>query len=162
MALKEKALFSTRAEYGVRLMVFLARQYPNGPLPLTKVAEVEELPLAYLEQLTAPLRRDGLIRSHRGVRGGYELARDPSQITMGEVVRSLEGPIMPMVCAPEDETHASCVRGEYCSAQLLWTRIRDALVGVLDSTILAELVPPPDTSGASRARPLQMISSRLS
>jgi DNA-binding IscR family transcriptional regulator len=69
---------------------------------------------------------------------------------------------MPMVCAPEDEAHASCVRGEYCSAQLLWTRIRDALVGVLDSTILAELVPPPDTSGASRARPLQMISSRLS
>jgi len=141
-------------------MAHLARQYPGGPLPLSKVAEVEELPLAYLEQLTAPLRRDGLIRSHRGVRGGYALARDPSRITMGEVVRSLEGPIMPMVCAPEDEAHATCVRGEYCSAQLLWTRIRDALAGVLDSTMLSELIPPLGEAGAYRAMPLQLIGSR--
>jgi len=160
LAIKEKALFSTRAEYGVRWMVLLARQYPRGPLPLTKVAEIEELPLAYMEQLTAPLRRDGLIRSHRGVRGGYELTRDPSLITMGEVVRSLEGPIMPMVCAPEDDAHATCVRGEYCSAQLLWTRIRDALAGVLDSTLLSELVPQVAMTGASRALPLQLIGSR--
>lgn len=143
MAVKERALFSSRAEYGVRLMMMLARQYGEGPLPLAKVAQVELLPLPYLEQLVAPLRRDGLVVSHRGAHGGYELARRPEEITMGEVLRALEGPITPMMCAPEDESHAWCVRGEYCSAQVLWTRIRDAVSGVLDSTRLSELVPGP-------------------
>jgi DNA-binding IscR family transcriptional regulator len=69
---------------------------------------------------------------------------------------------MPMVCAPEDEAHTTCVRGEYCSAQLLWTRIRDALANVLDSTILAELVPPPRAVGTNKALPLEILGSRVS
>lgn len=141
MAVREKSLFSTRAEYGVRLMMMLAQEYGKGPLPLARAAQDEELPLPYLEQLVAPLRRDGLVVSYRGTRGGYELARNPEEITMGEVLRSLEGPITPMVCAPEDEEHISCVRGQYCSAQILWVRIRDAVTDVLDSTRLSELVP---------------------
>ncbi|MDP9381705.1 MAG: Rrf2 family transcriptional regulator [Chloroflexota bacterium] len=160
--LREKSLFSTRAEYGVRLMMLLARQYGDGPLPLARVAEIEELPLSYLEQLAAPLRRDGLIRSQRGAQGGYELARAPEFITMGEVVRSLEGPIMPMMCAPEDEAHATCVRGEFCSAQVLWSRIRDAVTGVLDTTKLSDLASPlagRDTPG--ERTPLLTINSRL-
>jgi Rrf2 family protein len=162
LALREKALFSTRAEYGVRLMMLLARQYGHGPLPLARMAELEELPLPYLEQLAAPLRRDGLIRSHRGTRGGYELARAPELITMGEIVRSLEGPIMPMVCAPEDPSHATCVRGEFCSAQALWARIRDAVAGVLDTTKLSDLVSPPSGSDSSKSRlPLLTINSKM-
>ncbi len=158
MALREKALFSSRAEYGVRLMMMLGRQYGNGPLSLARVSEAEELPLPYLEQLVAALRRDGLVVSHRGVRGGYELARPPDRITMGEVLRSLEGPIMPMVCATEDEAEMSCIRGEYCSAQLLWTRIRDAVVGVLDSTLLSDLLAQPAPSeGHSRGWTLQVV-----
>lgn len=160
MALKERALFSTRAEYGVRLMMLLARGYGDGPLPLARIAELEELPLPYLEQLAAPLRRDGLIRGHRGVRGGYELARSPELITMGEVVRSLEGPIMPMVCAPEDPDHATCLRGEYCSAQLLWARIRDAVAGVLDSTKLSDLAPAGVAPAAGPA-PLRLMNSKM-
>lgn len=154
MAVREKALFSSRAEYGVRLMMMLARQYGEGPMPLAKLAETEAMPLPYLEQLVAPLRRDGLVLSHRGVRGGYELARPPDEITMGQVLRSLEGPITPMVCAPEDEAHMWCVRGDYCAAQLLWTRIRDAVTGVLDSTKLSELLPPRQSNGHSAGIPL--------
>lgn len=163
MALREKTLFSTRAEYGVRLMMLLARQYGEGPLPLARVAELEDLPLPYLEQLAAPLRRDGLIRSHRGVHGGYELARAPDQITMGEVVRSLEGPITPMACAPEDEAHATCVRGEFCSAQLFWGRIRDAVVEVLDTTKLSELVGIPQVSSAPTKGllPLRLVTNKI-
>lgn len=140
-------------------MMMLARQYGQGPLPLAKVAETELLPLPYLEQLVAPLRRDGLIVSHRGFRGGYELSRSPETITMGEVLRSLEGPIMPMVCAPEDPQHMCCVRGEYCSAQLLWTRIRDAVAGVVDSTRLSELVPAVRSGeGYPGTMPLQLLN----
>jgi len=122
-------------------MMMLAREYGRGPMPLARAAEEELLPLPYLEQLVAPLRREGLIVSHRGAHGGYELARRPEQIAMGEVVRALEGPIVPMGCAPEDPAHATCIRGEFCSAQLLWIRIRDAVAGALDGTTLSELVP---------------------
>ena len=139
--MRERALFSARAEYGVRLMMMLAREYGHGPVPLAKVAEGDLLPLPYLEQLISPLRRDGLVVSHRGARGGYELSRPPEQITMGQVVRSLEGPITAMICATEDAAGLDCIRGDFCSAQVLWTRIRDAVAGVLDSTTLAELVP---------------------
>ncbi|MDQ3928177.1 MAG: Rrf2 family transcriptional regulator, partial [Chloroflexota bacterium] len=162
MAVRERSLFSTRAEYGVRLMIKLARQYGEGPVPLAKLAETELLPLPYLEQLVAPLRRDGLVVSHRGVHGGYELARSPEEITMGAVLRSLEGPIVPMVCAHEDEDHATCLRGEYCSAQVLWTRLRDAVAGVLDSTRLSDLAPDrvferEVTGGTVRTLPLTVL-----
>lgn len=139
--MRERAIFSARAEYGVRLMIMLAREYGHGPLSLARVAETDALPLPYLEQLIAVLRRDGLVTSQRGAKGGYELSRDPRSITMGEVIRSLEGPITPMSCAPEDAAHATCIRGDFCSAQLLWTRIRDAVGQTLDSTLLSELVP---------------------
>lgn len=139
--MRERAIFSARAEYGVRLMIMLAREYGQGPLSLARVADTDALPLPYLEQLIAVLRRDGLVTSHRGAKGGYELSRDPSSITMGEVIRSLEGPITPMSCAPEDGAVATCIRGDFCSAQLLWTRIRDAVGQTLDSTLLSELVP---------------------
>jgi Rrf2 family protein len=156
MAMREKALFSARAEYAVRLMIILARQYGEGPLSLARLAEEDGLPLPYLEQLIGPLRRDGLVRSHRGARGGYELARPPEMIVMGEVVRCVEGPIVSMMCAPEDPAHATCVRGEYCSAQLLWARIRDAVAGVLDSTRLSELTPEPAGARAVAAPLLEL------
>src|ERR1700683_552140 len=88
-------MFSTRAEYGVRVMVDLARRSAAEPVPLAEIAAGEGLPLAYLEHLVARLRRAELIESRRGAHGGYLLARDPSQITMAEVVQALEGGIWP-------------------------------------------------------------------
>src|SRR5579862_8703228 len=91
-------MFSTRAEYGVRVMVDLARRGGAEPVPLTEIADREGLPLAYLEHLVARLRRADLIESRRGARGGYLLARDPARITMAEVVEALEGSIAPVEC----------------------------------------------------------------
>ncbi|MGH2447683.1 MAG: RrF2 family transcriptional regulator, partial [Chloroflexota bacterium] len=91
--------FSTRGEYGIRLMMDLARAYGQGPRSLTEVARHEALPPAYLEQLAGKLRKAGLIVSHHGAHGGYELARAPREVTVGAVMRVLEGPISPMVCA---------------------------------------------------------------
>jgi len=135
--------FSTKGEYGVRLMVQLGRHYGKGPASLAEMAAEEDLPRAYLEQLVVSLREAGLVTSTRGAHGGYELARPPATITMTEVLRSLEGPLAPMLCASEDPEHAIvCDRSTRCTVNLLWVRVRDAVAGALDSMTLADLVPP--------------------
>ncbi len=135
--------FSTRGEYGVRLMVELARHHGDGPVSLSEMAEHEELPRPYLEQLVVSLREAGLVTSTRGARGGYELSRDPAEIRMYEVITALEGPITPMTCASADPEHAAiCSRAGCCNVEPLWQRVRDAIVEALDSMTLAELAQP--------------------
>src|SRR5919197_2801439 len=95
-------MFSTKAEYGVRLMVQLARRPGDEPVSLTEIAEVDGLPVAYLEHLVARLRKAGLVESRRGARGGYLLARPADEITMAEVVEALEGAIAPIECITAD------------------------------------------------------------
>jgi Rrf2 family transcriptional regulator, cysteine metabolism repressor len=140
--------FSTKGEYGVRLMAQLAARHGTGPASLSEIAEQEELPRAYLEQLVMSLRDADLVRSTRGAHGGYELARPPEMIQMGEVLRALEGPIAPMICATEEPGHAACTRSGHCTVNSLWTRVRDAIVGALDSMTLADLVPVVDPASA--------------
>jgi Rrf2 family transcriptional regulator, cysteine metabolism repressor len=134
--------FSTKGEYGVRLMVQLGRHYGTGPASLADVAAEEDLPRAYLEQLVMSLRDAGLVVSTRGAHGGYELRRNPAEIRMSEILRALEGPIAPMICASDDPGHANtCDRSARCTVNLLWVRVRDAITGALDAMTLADLVP---------------------
>ena len=134
--------FSTKGEYGVRLMVQLARHYGTGPASLAGIAAEEDLPRAYLEQLVVSLREAGLVVSTRGAHGGYELARPPEAITMSAVLRALEGPIAPMFCATDDPEHALvCDRSSRCTVNLLWVRVRDAITSTLESMTLADLAP---------------------
>jgi Rrf2 family protein len=136
--------FSTKAEYGVRLMVQLGRHYGTGPASLAGIAAEEDLPRAYLEQLVTSLRDAGLVVSTRGAHGGYELTRPPVDIGMGQILRALEGPIAPMFCASDDPAHAvTCDRSSRCTVNVLWVRVRDAVAGALDSMTLADLVPIP-------------------
>jgi len=114
--------FSTRSEYGLRMMMDLARAYGTGPQPLTVVAWHEALPATYLEQLVGKLRRADLVVSRQGVHGGYELSRPPADISVGDIMRVLEGPISPMVCATEGETELLCERQIFCSANIVWER----------------------------------------
>ena len=142
-------MFSTRAEYGVRVMVDLARRGGADPVPLAEIAECEGLPLAYLEHLVARLRRAHLIESRRGAHGGYLLARPPEQITMAEVVEALEGRIAPIECiSSSPDGTVRCSResdpGHVCTTKLLWTRVRGAIVTTLQETTLAELIPATD------------------
>jgi Rrf2 family transcriptional regulator, cysteine metabolism repressor len=135
--------FSTRGEYGVRLMMELARHYGAGPVSLTEMADHESLPRPYLEQLVISLREAGLVLSTRGARGGYTLAAAPAEIKMGAVVRALEGPIAPMVCASEDPLHAGiCGRTGFCNVNVLWVKVRNAITDALDSVTLADLAAP--------------------
>ena len=122
-------------------MVQLARHYGQGPASLAEIAADEDLPRAYLEQLVTSLRDAGLVVSTRGARGGYELAQAPETIHMSTVLRALEGPLAPMLCATEDADHLLCDRSARCTVNILWIRVRDAIAGTLDAMTLADLVP---------------------
>jgi len=141
---------STKGEYGVRIMVDLARYYGGRPRSLTDIAQSESLPLAYLEQLVKLLRESEppLVASTRGAHGGYRLSRPPAEITMGEIVRVLEGPIAPMICATEGEMTQICGYLEACKTRYLWSKVRDAVAQALDTMTLADLVGASETENA--------------
>jgi Rrf2 family protein len=154
-------LFSTKAEYGVRLMVELGRVGPDStPISLSTVAEAERLPLSYLEHLVAKLRKAGLVDSTRGAHGGYRLAKPADEITMDSVVEALEGQIAPMECFHETpEGKVLCSHEDdgdrACATKLLWTRVQGGVSKALAGTTLAELVEfgaPP-----ARERPLTTV-----
>jgi Rrf2 family transcriptional regulator, cysteine metabolism repressor len=153
-------LFSTKAEYGVRLMVELGRQQGSDPVSLSSVAEAERLPLSYLEHLVAKLRNAGLVTSTRGAHGGYRLARSAAEITMDEVVEALEGQIAPMECfheTPEGKVLCSHETDgdRACATKLLWTRVQGGISKALTGTSLAELVEFAD----QHSTPPQVVSA---
>ena len=133
---------STKGEYGVRIMVDLARHYGERPRSLNDISQAESLPLAYLEQLVKLLREaePSLVTSTRGAHGGYKLSRSPEYITMGEIVRILEGPIAPMICATEGEMSQICNYLDSCKTKYLWAKVRDAVAQTLDAMTLADLM----------------------
>ncbi len=138
-------LFSTKAEYGIRLLVELGRSSGSAPLSLGAIADAEMLPLSYLEHLVAKLREAGLVTSTRGAHGGYRLARPAEEIDMLEAVRALEGPIAPMECFHGDrEGKVLCSHehddGRGCATKMLWTRVQGGVTRALAGTTLAELV----------------------
>ena len=146
-------MFSTKAEYGIRVMVELARRAGKDPIPLAEIAAHDGLPLAYLEHLVARLRKAGLVDSRRGSRGGYMLARPPAEITMAEVVEALEGSIAPIECISQGpDGSIVCSResdpGHTCPTKLLWTRVRFAIVSTLRGTTLADLLVTPSSASA--------------
>jgi Rrf2 family protein len=132
-------------------MVDLARYYGGRPRSLTDIAQAESLPLAYLEQLVKLLRESEppLVASTRGAHGGYRLSRPPEEITMGEIVRVLEGPIAPMICATEGEMTQICGYLEACKTRYLWAKVRDAVAQTLDTMTLADLVGASETDVAA-------------
>ena len=138
-------MFSTKAEYGVRVMAHLARRDGDTPISLGAIADAEGLPLAYLEHLVQRLRKAGLVESRRGAHGGYTLARAAQEITMADVVRALEGDIAPIECISADADGVlTCVRegAEPCPTKLLWTRVQGSIVRTLNDMTLDDLVQP--------------------
>lgn len=120
---------STKGQYGLTIMIELARQYGSGPVSLKSIAEQHNLSVHYLEQLAAPLRNAGLIKSIRGAYGGYILAKEPKLIKAGDVIRVLEGPL----------TIVDGIENEEPAKQALWLKITQAVKNVLDTTTLEDL-----------------------
>ena len=156
-------LFSTKAEYGIRLMVALARREGEAPAALASLAEAEMLPASYLEHLAARLRDAGLVRSQRGARGGYRLAKPAEEIRMLAVVEALEGPIAPMDCFLTDGEGRVCCSHEHdsdlaCATKLLWTRVQGGITRALAGTTLTELVEF-ERAASGRTPPAELASS---
>ncbi|MFL5846175.1 MAG: RrF2 family transcriptional regulator [Solirubrobacteraceae bacterium] len=140
-------IFTTKAEYGVRLLVELGRQGTESPVSLKAIADAEGLPLAYLERIVALLKKAGLVESQRGAHGGYRLARPAAEITMDQAVLALEGVVAPMSCFVDDDVERKGVQcshhedaGHGCATKLLWTRVQGGMVEAMRRTTLAELI----------------------
>ncbi|MBO0587039.1 Rrf2 family transcriptional regulator [Sporosarcina sp. E16_8] len=121
---------STKGRYGLTIVVELGSKFGEGPVPLRKIAEEQKLSEAYLEQLIPPLRNSGIVKSVRGAYGGYMLAKPPTEITAGDVIRILEGPIQVV----------EGLEGSDIPQQELWKRIGEAVRSVLDTTTIEDLM----------------------
>lgn len=128
---------STRCRYGIHAMFDLAQNTGQGPQTIRQIAERQLVPEQYLEQIIGVLRREGLVHSHRGAQGGYTLAKEPEMITVGELIRLLEGPVMMADCMAEGE---GCVRSGQCPSRLVWERLTDCINGVVDSITLRDML----------------------
>ncbi len=131
-------LLSTKSRYGLKMMYEFALNYGKGPMSLKEVALKQQLSETYLEQIISHIRKAGLVIGTRGAQGGYELAGRPEEITVGEIIRLLEGPLAPSECVLDDEPE--CTRAEYCVTRLIWERIMESINNVIDSITLNDMV----------------------
>jgi len=141
---------SSRTEYAVRAMAELALMHGSDPVSLREIAARQDIPEKYLEQLFRQLRKAGLINGVRGAQGGYSLAGKPSDITVGDIMRAVDGPIAVCSCAAEGEGDDDCERKPHCAAHPVWARLQNGIVSILDSTTLYDMLaetPADDTLG---------------
>lgn len=129
---------STKGRYGLMAMSQLALEHGTGPITLKYIAEKQNLSESYLEQLFSTLRKNGLLESVRGPQGGYTLSRDPSNITVGNILRALEGDLGPAECV--HDTINECNKEDGCATKLVLVKIKDSIDEVIDSITLADMV----------------------
>lgn len=130
---------STKGRYGVKAMLDLAMHNDEGYIALNSIAERQEISENYLEQLFAVLKKAGIVKSIRGSHGGYVLGQSPDKITVGSILRALEGSLAPVDCVMENDPE-KCQRACSCVTRPVWEKIRDSVNSVVDSITLADLV----------------------
>ena len=128
---------STRGQYGTRALLDLALHRDEKPVPLKDIAQRQDIPLQYLEHLITPLIAGGIIWSTRGARGGVSLARPPEEVKLSEVIGLLEGSIALVECVNDPKY---CSRSDFCVTKDIWSELKKAMDGVLESTTLQDLV----------------------
>jgi Rrf2 family protein len=133
---------SKRTQYGLKAMQILARRYREGPVMIGSIAREESIPLKFLEAILLDLKSHGLLESKLGRKGGYRLSRPPSSMTVGSIIRMMEGPLAPIPCASETAYRpcAECKDIEGCGTRIIMREVRDAISDVLDRTTLADML----------------------
>ena len=129
---------TTKGDYATRALQDLALRYGSGPIPIDQIAVRQGLPVRYLEQLLLTLRRAGILQSKRGVNGGYTLARSPSEITLGAILRAVDGPLEPISCLAEGPGE-SCDREAVCALRDVWGDVHRAVAAIVDRTTLQDV-----------------------
>lgn len=130
---------STKGQYGLKAMISLGVLAKEDYIPLKEIAADVQVSENYLEQLVALLRKAGYVKSRRGSQGGYKLAVDPKDISVGQILRALEGSLAPTSCSCE-ESQAQCTNHDRCITQEVWIKIRDGINDVVDSIMLETLI----------------------
>lgn len=130
---------SAKGEYAAKAVLYLSLRYPNIAT-IHEVAEGHHIPLKYLEQILLALRKNGLLESRRGVHGGYTLARPPERISVGEVLRAVDGRFSQTACLRgESDDHYACPEAEACGLRQLWEQIQESVDRTLFETSFAEI-----------------------
>jgi Rrf2 family protein len=131
---------SKKTKYALRAMYALTRGFGGGPILIAEMARSESIPKTFLEQILLKLKSSGLVESKKGKGGGYALARPPAEITLGQVIRLIEGPLAPLPCASETAYRKcdECPDDRYCETKLVMRDVRDAIAAILDRTTLLE------------------------
>ena len=143
---------SKRTQYGLKAMQILARRYREGPVMIGSIASEESIPLKFLEAILLDLKGHGLLESKLGRKGGYRLSRPPSSVTVGSIIRMMEGPLAPIPCASETAYRPcpECKDIEGCGTRIIMREVRDAISDVLDRTTLADLLHKAEAGRAER------------
>jgi Rrf2 family cysteine metabolism transcriptional repressor len=128
---------STKGRYGTRALLDVALHQEDSPVQLKVIAQRQQISLHYLEHIVAPLIAAGLLRSTRGAYGGVSLGKPPQEIVLSEVIQVLEGSITPVECVDDPNV---CSRADICATRDVWTEVKEAMVGVLESVTLQDLV----------------------
>jgi len=139
-------MLSNKAKYGLKAMLYLADRPEPGPVGILAIAQDQNIPKKFLDAILLELRRNGLVHSRKGRGGGYVLSRPPAEISVGRIIRVLDGPLAPIGCASKTAYRpcADCSDIKTCQTRRLMQQVRDAMAGILDNTTLAEMLAMPE------------------
>jgi Rrf2 family cysteine metabolism transcriptional repressor len=153
---------SSRGKYSVRAVLDIAQHSDGSPVPLAAISQREGISLLFLEQLFQPLRKGNIVKSVRGSHGGYVLARDPSEITIGEIVRLIEPPLYTSSCFSKEESVDDCRISSSCIGGAIWKQLAEHVDSFLDSITLADLASKskPEVVYALRIKSNRMLADR--
>jgi Rrf2 family transcriptional regulator, cysteine metabolism repressor len=151
-------VLSSRGKYATRALLDLSLHYDEGPVQIQAIAERQKIPLKYLEQILLTLKRYGFVTSRKGPGGGYLLAKPPQEITLGAVVRAMDGPLAPISCASvSGYAECGCPEPATCGLRAVWKEARDSLAAVLDGTTFAEIRDRHESLAAGREKVLDYV-----
>jgi Rrf2 family cysteine metabolism transcriptional repressor len=140
---------STKGEYASRAMLELSRRYQEGPVHSREISKAQDIPQRFLEQILLLLKRAGYLKSRKGQKGGYVLAKPPAEINVAEVIRVMDGPLAPIDCVSV-MAHEACPMEATCGLRWLWKDVRDAVAEILEQTTFADLVSKSEAAARGR------------
>ena len=131
---------STKGRYGLRALVDLAVYSEERPVSISEIAKRQDISIRYLEQLLAKLKKAGIIKSIRGAQGGYLMAKNAEEVSVGDILRILEGDLVLVECTELTGAQKACIGSQYCVTKSVWKKINDSIEQTVDSILLKELV----------------------
>jgi Rrf2 family protein len=152
-------MISKKTKYALKALIYLAREYDKGPILISDLARDERIPKKFLELILLSLRNNGILQSKKGKGGGYYLGKSPKSVSMGQVIRILEGPLAPVPCVSETAyaTCDECESEELCGIRMVMKDVRDAMAKILDSTTLADVLEKIENAKQKREEILNYV-----